>query len=236
MTFPCPQVPESRFKNQEKLEAWVDGKVCVCAHADHPPREHENYWLKELWFVHEKGTLFSQKAKVTEEMERTTKDLPAGMAVLRLEAGGQAAKKAKLSMSEVHKSQMNKIKTMSNRLGKAIGVAESALPSLRRSTTSSDFSSFRSGLGLCREFRENMLDSMEDLKHLAGTEEEQENQVQSLKDLLKEAGEHLDALTEKKKALEPEPPATAIKSEAEQLAESQLEGSGSENDGTESQK
>ena len=236
------QVPETRFQDMQELKDWVNNKVSVCNDPEHPTKVCSNWWLTEFWFVHEKGTLYSTSSKVSEEMQREASDLSAGMAVLGEASADPSKKKPKQSVGERHKSQLGRTTTMVNRLGRAIAQAEASMPSLKRAiASSSQFAQFRAGVERCRQAKETLLDQLEDHKVLAGSADDQEMQVEKLKHMFKVSAEHLDAISESNKRLEPPPPegptsAPEIKDEAAEQQHSQVEGDPGSDDGTNSQK
>ena len=140
--------------------------------------------------------------------------MAAGLAVVGLE-NGEVGKKQKQSVMEKHKSLLSKVNGLNNKLTKAILHAESSLPSLKRTVSPIEYSAFRSGLDMCRAARVEHMDRVEDLKTLADRCDIQEEQLEALQQVLKDAGEHLDALLESKKKLQPTPPLPSIKNEAE---------------------
>ena len=228
----------------DELKSWVESKVAGSQDPEHPPKLCANFWLCEWWFTHEQGTLYSTNSKLTEEMQRDAQDLSSGMCVLGLEGGEPSKKKQKLSPAERHKSQLGRATTMVNRLSKAIAQADGALPSLKRAAAGPVlFGKFKSGLEQCRQTKEKLLDQLEDLKTLARNELEIELQIDSLKEIFTASSEHLEALNEGKKSLQPAQPEepSAIKDEAEQppsqndVAEDAGADAGSD-DGTSSQK
>ena len=157
--------------------------------------------------------------------------------MLGLDAGGEnPSKKAKVSNQEKHKAALSKVMSMTNKLGRAIGQAEQALPGMKRAVEPSQFQAFRKGLHRCRSDKEDMMFRIEDLKEFDGENpDKQEEQLSCLKELLKESTEHLDALQESRKKLEPAPPPTPpIKNEAvKPVAEEGEDGEPAEEAGTE---
>ena len=151
-------------------------------------------------------------------MQRDATDTSAGVSILGSEIDEPNKKKAKGSMEQKHKTLVSKLNGQCGKLAKSISSAESCLPSLRRKLPSHAFESFKKGVEMCREARENIWDEIEDLKALAPDEASQEEQVEKLKCLLQKASEHLDALAEVKRQYEPEPP-PAIKNEGGEEAQ-----------------
>ena len=200
----------------DEAQDWVEGKAKECEDPSKPPRIRANYKTSEYWMVRDRGTDFEKASKVSEKMERDGGDLPAGLAIL----GGdpeENPKKAKVNAADRHKAVLGKVVALNGKLCKSIGQAEGLLPGWKRALSSTAYGSFRAGVARCREAREQIMDKVEDLKSLAHTPEQQEQQIDELKELLRESQEYLDALTESKRQYDPAPapPATsAIKNEA----------------------
>ena len=99
-----------------------------------------------------------------------------------------------------------------------------------------EFASLRQGLVACREAREDIMDKVEDCRSLATPPEQQEEQIEMLKVLLRESQEVMDTLLESRQKFEPAPalPPPAIKNEAAEQAQLQAQ-EAEGNEGTDTQ-
>ena len=105
-------------------------------------------------------------------------------------------RKAPPTLEEQHRSLVDKILKLNNKMGKAMIQLEAKMPSVKRVIQEKDFLLLKAGLGKCRDQRADTMDQLEDLKHFPSELVLQEEVVTQLGGLFGNLTEHCDALQE----------------------------------------
>ena len=186
---------ETDFANDAEQEKWMMGKVAPYARDDMPPIVFEggqNFKLDEYYFEHSKGKDVATITCVEEDLSRTASDMNAGAAILQLEAAGVGKKT--ISPEEKHKQLLGKLQGLIKRLGATIGSTESSLPSLKRKLSSTTFGALKQGLHQSRDFKEQCLDRIEDMK--VTPVDKLDGECETMIEMQREVKEHTEALME----------------------------------------
>ena len=104
--------------------------------------------------------------------------------------------KPKRSLGDLHKTNVAKVKQMSNKMARHLMTCETSLPRVKRDVGLSTYNRLRDGLLACREVQSGIMDELEDLKILGDDEEQQQQQIESLQKLAKTLQEHTHSLLE----------------------------------------
>ena len=193
------QVTLSTFSDTVEAMNWVESKVVACADPTKPPKLHPQNWLlSEFWYSVDKGVEYEKCTKLSNEIERSARDATSSAHALDLHHQQPLLAPPPPPPAQQlvrHRGAVQKVTQVCNKLGKCITSCETTLPSRKRSLDEEAFKSLRGGLQRCRDLRERTLDELEDLRHLNESMDADDTLV-ALKDLAKQAQEHLQALQE----------------------------------------
>ena len=177
----------------EELKAWFLEKVAPYARQDKPPKKHTNFYFEEHYFEFEKGKDTSVDTKVAESMQREGADMQAGTSMLALEDNKNKDKK---DPELKQKAMISKVANMVKRLGTCISQTESSLPAIKRQASPQSFKQLRDGLSQARDFKEECLYYLDDVKAQGWVPESSEQIMDYLTDMLKDIQDHVQALGE----------------------------------------
>ena len=187
-----PKVTDNTFSSDAEQMKWME-KKCVMDDPEHPPLVDDDNWrLSEFWYVKDLGKKTKTTFTMNEKLQRTGNDQTAGAQMVAVEEVKKNLKGK--DPAEKHKQYINKIVIISGRLAKLVGSAENALPGLKRKMPAEKFSSFKKGLGACREVRCSSMEDLEDLKAFPATESDQEIVTAKVEKMHTELSEHFSAL------------------------------------------
>ena len=211
MGFPM-QVTLDTFSDEIEAMKWVDDKVSSVADPTKPARIHPQNWLlSEFWFSVDKGVEYERSTKLSDEVERNARDATSSAHALDLHHH-QPLPPAQPQDAVRHRSAVQKVVQMCNKLGKTIVACEGSLPARKRKCDEIAFQNLKSGLTRCRECKESTMDELEDMKTITDDMNVGDT-IENLKGMAKVVGDHLQALQEamQKSQVDPAP----VKAEAE---------------------
>ena len=153
---------ESYFSTEDQQWKWFKAKVEPFESAEHPARRHgDNWMLSEYYFEHKKGKETAVTSTIEESLKRASTDLQSSAALLNVEPDTKAKKG---DPEQKHKTMVNKVSAIMKNLGAAILTTEGALPRLRRRIPPTMYNKLKKGLVQARDFKEESMDKVEDLK------------------------------------------------------------------------